>query len=264
MSIARIALRIAAVEAIKGRTDVGTNVLDSPNGALDIQANGELRTEEDKPFVSVFTDEGVAESISGRGLLENGVCVLVIEAGISVAMTQTNDLGESVLAIGVPASDRGFEFTLGLLHRQVCDALMDPDNPWGEIWRGLANRIIKIEVGSKRTSTDGQRLAGHQARIWVDLVNDPARGEPIDPAAPIGQFLTALAASEDPDNRVFAAKLRQVVGGDVDLDWKAHQRRYGMTRAALLAIGLGPVEQDEDRSTPALTAVEHDVRQVAP
>lgn len=38
MSLARIALRIAAVEALKGKTLVGDNVLDSPNGALDVQA----------------------------------------------------------------------------------------------------------------------------------------------------------------------------------------------------------------------------------
>lgn len=55
MSLIRIAARMAAVRALRGRTLVGDNVLDSQIGALDVGADGELRTEEDKPFISVYT-----------------------------------------------------------------------------------------------------------------------------------------------------------------------------------------------------------------
>src|SRR5690606_32856484 len=107
MSIARIALRIAAVEALKGRTLVNQHVLDSPNGALDVQADGTLRTDEERPFIAVFTDVGSAEDITGRCLIENGSCLLVLEAGISQAMTQRDrQTGVTTLiGVNIPASD---------------------------------------------------------------------------------------------------------------------------------------------------------------
>ena len=82
MSLCRVALRISAVEAIKGRTLVGGNVLDTPNGALDIQADGSLRTDEEKPFIAVYTDQGKAEGVTGRSLVENGLCDVVFETGV--------------------------------------------------------------------------------------------------------------------------------------------------------------------------------------
>ena len=179
MSLARIALRIAAVEAIKDQTLVGENVLDSPNGALDIQADGTLRTDEDRPFVSVYTDTGTADSITGRSLIENGSCVLVIESGISMAMTETNsetDVSE-IVGVSIPPSDRAFEFYLDVVQRQVLDALSDPDNAWAEIYRSLHYSVTKVEIGGRRNTDDGQRLAGHQIRITLNLIDDPVRGE---------------------------------------------------------------------------------------
>src|SRR5690554_4739681 len=88
MSLSRIALRIAAVEAIKGRTLVGDRVLDSPNGALDVQADGALRSGEETPFVCVYTDAGKVEKVTERQLNGNGACDIIFEMGISQAMTE--------------------------------------------------------------------------------------------------------------------------------------------------------------------------------
>jgi len=252
MSLARIALRIAAVEAIKGQTLVGENVLDSPNGALDIQADGTLRTDEDRPFVSVYTDTGAAESITGRSLIENGMCVLVIESGVSMAMTATNpetDVSE-IVGISIPPSDRAFEFYLDVVQRQVLDALSDPDNAWAEIYRGLHYSVAKVEIGGRR-NTDGQRLAGHQIRITLSLLDDPVRGEALDPQSPLAAFLTKLQGTDDPIYQAQATTMQSLVGGS-DPDWKTLQRRHGMTAAELHALGRGPLAGDEDRVTPEM------------
>ncbi|WP_203566182.1 hypothetical protein [Aurantimonas aggregata] len=251
MSLARIALRIAAVEAIKGHTLVGSKVLDSPNGALDIAADGTMRTDEDRPFVSVYTDNGTVEGMTGRSLVDNGSCVLVIEAGISMAMTETDEqTGVSqIVGVAIPASDQNFEFFLDLVQRQIIDALSDPDNEWAEIYRGLHYRVTKVEIGGKRNSDDGQRLAGHQTRITVDLIDDPVRGEPIDPGTPLARFFAMLDASADPVYQAQAQAMLDIVGGS-DPDWKILQRRHGMTAAELLALGRGPIAQDELRETP--------------
>lgn len=254
MSLARIALRIAAVEALKGRTLVGDNVLDSPNGALDIQADGQLRTDEERPFISIYTDSGSAENVVGRSLIENGTCVLVIEAGISMAMTELNEeTGASqIIGIAIPASDRSFEFFLDVVQREVLDALTDPDNAWAEIYRSLHTRVMKLEIGGKRNADDGQRLAGHQTRITLELMDDPLRGEPLPPSGPFARFLEAMMASDDDVYKKQAARLMTLVGGN-DPDWKTLQRRHGMTAGQLLSLGRGPVAGDVDRLTPEMT-----------
>ncbi|WP_062111132.1 hypothetical protein [Aureimonas sp. AU40] len=251
MSLARIALRTAAVEAIKGRTMVGENVLDSPNGALDIQSDGTLRTEEDKPFVAIYTDEGVADDVAERDLTENGSCVLVIEIGISMAMTELDrETGQStIVGVSVPASDRAFEFFLELVQRQVLDALSDPDSVWADIFRALHTRVEKMEVGARRTSDNGQKLAGHQTRLQLALMPDPVRGAPLDPRSAMARFLTALEAEGEATYVAQAVAMRSVLGG-IAPDWKLHQARRGLTRMELHALGLGPLEADTDRTTP--------------
>ncbi|KKX24316.1 hypothetical protein [Rhizobium sp. LC145] len=260
MSLTRIALRIAAVEAIKGKTLVRGNVLDTPNGALDIQADGTLRTAEDKPFIAVFTDQGKVERVNGRSLIENGLCDIIFEMGISSAMLETDEnSGASMLVgVGIPASDGNQEFFLDVVQRQIGDALADPNNRWAEIWRGLHYRIAKIEFAGARNAEDGQRLAGHQMRLTVELADDPVAREPLDPQTPFMQFLTALEGHGDRSYAEQAAFMRALINGSSE-DWEQLQRRRGMTAAELLALGQGPLAADAERATPPMTSATLDV-----
>ncbi|HEV7293095.1 MAG TPA: hypothetical protein VGN79_12320 [Devosia sp.] len=244
MSLTRIALRIAAVEALKGRT-LAERVMDTPNGALDIQADGSLRTNEERPFISVYTDQGKAENITGRSLIENGVCDIVFEMGISMAMTEVNQEtgATTIVGIAVPATDRSFEFFLDIVQRQIADALNDPANAWAEIYRGLHYRVVKIEYAGARNTDDGQRLAGHQMRISLELADDPVAGEELDADDPFAKFLALLEASDDAIYQTQAATMRQLLTGSNE-PWETLQRRHGMTAAELLALGHGPAAAD--------------------
>jgi len=255
MSLTRIALRIAAVEALKGRTLVGANVLDSPNGALDIQADGTLRTDKEKPFIAIFTDQGKAENITGRSLTENGACDIIFEMGVSSAMFQTDPVTSETVMIGIniPATDSSREFFLDVVQRQIRDALTDPDNPWAEIYRGLHYRVLKIEFAGARNTDDGQKLAGHQMRLTVDLADDPVRGEPLAATSAFLRLIEALEADGNPDHAEQASKLRSAISGTYE-PWEILQRRHGMTADELLALGHGPLAQDEDRATPEMEA----------
>ncbi len=241
MSLMRIALRIAAVEALKGRTLVGLNVLDTPNGALDIQADGSLRTEEEKPFVSVYTDKGGTEGVTGRSLTENGLCELIFEIGISSAMLQVDDDTEEtvIVGVGIPGSDRNKEFFLDIVQRQIADALTDPGNVWADIYRGLHHRIVKIETAGARNTEDGQRLAGHQTRLTVELGDEPEIGKALDPSFAFSRFLDALDASEDKSYRGQAATMRGLLQGSGS-DWEAIQRRNGLTTAEVEILEYMP------------------------
>lgn len=253
MSLTRIALRIAAVEAVKGRTLVGANVLDTPNGALDIQADGSLRTGEEKSFIAVYTDQGLAENVTGRSLIENGACVITFEIGLSSAMLERDqETGAAVLVgINIPATDRNWEFYLDIVQRQITDALTDPENAWAEVFRGLHYEVLKIEFAGARNADDGQKLAGHQLRLTVALADDPLKGEELAPGSTFLAFLAALEGTGDAVYLEQAETMRALLSGS-DMPWLSLQRRHGMTAAELLALGHGPLADDDDRSAPEM------------
>ncbi|MCX5571479.1 hypothetical protein [Kaistia nematophila] len=227
--LARIALRIAAIEALKGRTLVGDNVLDSQIGAIDVAADDSLRTDQERPFIAVYVDGSVIEErIDLRGLHKSGRTELTIEAGITAAMTETDpETGEStVIGIGIPATDPALELYLDCVGREIAMALSDPGNGWAEIWRGLSSSILKIERKRTSDAASGTRIAAHQLVITLDLLPDPVFGAPI---APTSAWAAFFAKMEDADHP-FLVKLLELVGEDaapseVDIT----RRRFGLT-----------------------------------
>lgn len=198
MSLARFALRYSAVRALDGRTLVGDNLRDSAIGAIDIGADGALRTSEDQPFVAIYTDESTVAGAPRRDLRQNGSLDFVAEFGITTAMTATDpETGESVYA-GVPTTDAGIEAMLDLLDRQITIALTDPGNEWAEIWRRIGGDVEKIERRRASSQATGARLAARQMRITLGALPDPVPGQPLAETSPWIVFRTAIEA-EDPD-----------------------------------------------------------------
>ncbi len=249
MSLTRIASRIAAVYALRGRTLVGDNVLDSQIGALDITADGELRTDEEKPFISVYADAAKSEENMLRSWTDNGATDFLFEMGVTAAHTEFNDeTGETTLVgVGIPATDAAFEFLLDVVARQVGDALTDPENEWAEIFRKFLRGVDRIERA--RTSGDGSgiRLAAQQIKVTADLIADPVRGVELKPAHPLAMFFAKAATvtvpnpAHDPDDEnspatipdpVVAAQvaLMQAQLSGAEYEWQTAMRRYGMTK----------------------------------
>jgi hypothetical protein len=200
MSLARIAIRIAAVEALKGRTLVGSNVRDSQIAALEADADGNIQIDEEAPFIAVYTDAASTanEDIADNWLIANGETELIFEIGITAAMMETDpDTGASTIAaIGIPSTDRNFEFFLDMTARQISDALRDEDNAWAAIFRGLYYHVVRIERLRAASEAKGVRLAGQQIRLAVHVVDDPLKGDPDDEkTAPFVAFLDAMEAS---------------------------------------------------------------------
>jgi len=260
MSLVRIALRIAGVLAMKDRTDVGPNVLNSQFGALDVGADNTIRTDQQKPFLSLYTDGARAgdganlpetTTIDVRSLMPNGLTDLVIEAGITAAMVQSDPVTDEdvVTGLGVPATDENLETQLDIILRQAGNALTDPDNEWAQIFCSLIIRFVRFER-VRAGSAEGQRAAAHQMRITAELIDDPLFGEPLDPEEPMARFLAKAAAVENDENlAAIANKIAGLVGGN-DPAWLSLQRRHGLTREELLALGRGPLADDVNRETP--------------
>lgn len=230
MSLTRIAARIAAVQALKGKTLVGDNVLDSQIGALDVGADGSVRTDQEKPFISVYTDGATTKDADNRlrTMSVNGATTFLFEAGITAAHVETDpETGVSQVYDGIPATDRAFEFYLDLVARQIADALTDPANEWAGLFRDLCMRFEVVERA--RTSGDGSgvRLAAQQIKIVADLVADPVVGT-LKEGSPMARFFAKAATLEDPVVTAQVALMQAQLSGD-EHSWQTALRRYGLT-----------------------------------
>lgn len=261
--IGRIALRMATIAALKGKTQVGDNVLDSEITALDVDAAGRLTTEQERPFITVYTNNGAEEDVPLRQLHRSGRTDLVIETAIAATMAVRNEAGDTEVAAGIPATDAAIEFMLDVIGRQIVNALSDPTNEWAQIWQSLSSSIVKIE--RKRTSdSSGARVAAHQLVITLDLLPDPVFGEPVKQTSAWARFFAKLAEptvsnpahspddpesgpalSIDPEVAAQAVLMMSLIGDpEGALSHEAAMRRFGLTldevSAMLIEEGAAP------------------------
>lgn len=256
MSLARIALRAAAVEALKGRTRANDNVLDSEIGIIDNDGSGKVGIEFDSYFVAVYTDAAKAQVGDNelRALLLNGRTDILFETGVTAKMLSASPTdGTAVMPeIGIPDTDGNFEFTLDLISREIAQALTDPDNAWGQIFLSFIYRTVALERGRVGNISEGIRLAAHQTKITVDLIDDPEPHRALDPETPFARFIAAAKTSNDESLQKKATFIEAIITGERE-PWKQLQHLHGMTAQELLALGLEPLPSDIMREIPEWT-----------
>ena len=178
MSLTMMALRIAAVEALKvGATLVGTNVLDSQISAIDQTADGALTTDQQRPFIAVYSDSSKAENLGDTGLRANGRIELTFNCGVSLTMGALNkETGVTEIIEGLPSTDAQFEAILDVVGCQICRVLTDASNPWAQVFGNLCTLVSKMQVRSS-SAAESVRLACGQVKITVDAYADPPLGQ---------------------------------------------------------------------------------------
>lgn len=254
--LAKIAWRMATVAALKGATIVGSNVLDSEIGALEVGPDGQLRTDQETPFHSVYVDGAKLEQSSDnvlRALHASGLSDLTIETGITTTMTEIDQAtgASTIIGIEIPATDGAFEFFLDCAGREVVNALTDPNNEWAEIWRGLTSKIVKVDRRRTSDATNGTRVAAHQLIITAELLPDPVFGEPVRDGSVWQRFFAKLAEDDDPIMVKKRAALMALIGSTADpLASESQRRRFGTTleeARALFDIAVRQGEETEPR-----------------
>ncbi len=238
MSLTRIALRIAICQALRGKTEVGANVLDSQIGLVETDAAGKVTAISRRPFISVYVDSAKARGENGvRSLSVNGLTEINFDIGISAQHVEVDpDTDESVIIPGLPATDDAMEFYLDLVARQVLDALNDEADPWADLYRSFATRIASMDRACATNGVGGVRVALHQIRLQTDLLPDPVRGRSLNPEGSMARFF-ALAEGLDEVTRVKAARmLAQIDSNATPLD--IAMRRYGFTAGEAKALLL--------------------------
>ena len=226
MSLTMMALRMAAVEALKsGDTLVGDNVLDSEISAIDLTADGALSSAQKTPFIAVYTDAAKAQKLGNTGLRSNGHVEIVFNYGVSMAMAETNKVtGEKTIVEGLPATDEHFEALLDVLEVQIGRALTDPDNPWAQAFGGFICGYVAKE--HLRSSTAQKvRLAAGQTRLTVNAFADPRHGQPLADDGPWPRLMALMEKHAHPQLPL----IRQMLGEESDGLYAEFERLTGMT-----------------------------------
>ncbi|MCG3266110.1 hypothetical protein [Yoonia sp. I 8.24] len=235
MSLTMMALRIAAVEALKlGGTLVGTNVLDSQISAIDQTADGDLQTDQQRPFIAVYSDTSKASDLGNTGLRTNGQIELTFNCGVSLTMGQTNkETGVTEIIEGLPSTDAQFEAILDVVGCQICRVLTDPSNPWSQVFGDLCTLVSKAQVRSS-SAADGVRLACGQIKLTVEAYADPPLGQVFAPDSHWLKFLALMA-----QNGVAQAGLFELMLGQANTSTdQSYEALTGMTTRDARSLAL--------------------------
>lgn len=235
MSLVMMALRIAAVEALKaGGTLVGTNVLDSQISAIDQTVDGALKTDQQRPFIAVYTDIGKADDLGNTGLRANGRVELTFNCGVALTMGQTNkNTGEAEIIEGFPSTDAQFEAILDVVGCQICRVLSDAANPWAQVFGNLCTLVSKSQVRSS-SSAETVRLACGQIKLTVEAYADPPLGQIFAQDSHWPSFLALMEEHGVKQLGLFQLMLGQPIGAE----YPDYEALTGMTSRDAASLKL--------------------------
>lgn len=242
----RLALRLATVRALRGRTMAGNRVFDSATGPID-----DIAVEHPSPVIVVYTDDSQL-TIAGRdlyatggdGRVDSGTQKLIIEVALTQRMQVVHPdsgvpirdphTGEVMLEPMQLVTDAGLELTLDILERQVTDALMAPVNSseWAEMWRLLVDSVGDKQSLRGGSSRDGVRFAGRQIMFSCFLAKDPPALTKIGPTWE--RFLQLAAAT--PDLATVLPAIRAAIGTGTGEPDAQLANLLGLSRPELVAI----------------------------
>lgn len=233
MSLARLAMRIAAARALRGSTLAETRVFDSAIVPID-----QTIAQERQPILIVTTDDHEME-VTGRDLFHGNVsCDLVIEAAIAARVeVSAMDDGETMIAI--PHTDEGMELALDIMEHQIMTALTRERSDWSRVWMKLVPRISRRLSRRGASVEKGVRFAARQIILTCDLIEAPSDGAEIGIGAAWADLLGVMAS--DADLAPIAAMLRSEIEGDPLADWRRAANMLGIHLETADAIGLGPL-----------------------
>ena len=233
MSLARLAMRIAAARALRGATLAETRVYDSAIAPID-----QTIAEERQPILIVTTDDHEME-VTGRDLFHGPVaCELVIEAAIAARVEVAGD-GESESVITIPHTDEGMELALDLMEHQVMAALIRERTPWSRVWMKLVPRLSRRLSRRGASVEKGVRFAARQIVLTCDLIEAPTDGAAIAEDTAWADVIAIMSA--DSDLAPIAQMLQSEIEGQPLADWRRAANMLGIHLETADAIGLGPV-----------------------
>ncbi len=234
MSIAALALRTSAIQALISHTFAGANVLDSAIRPLD-----ELIDGAPVPVIVVQTDDTEAEPRGLEFLLAPRSIDLIIEIAVATFVKRTVEDGEDEVEITIPQTDEGLEWTLDLMHRQII-ARLAADDLWPGLFRDMAMSCSKVISRRGANSKEGAKFAARQIVFTLDAAQDPAPGADLEGGDLYARFLDAMKT--DPGLATQEPLVRSVIVGADLPAWRRAAVLLGVGPATAEMIGLSAEE----------------------
>jgi hypothetical protein len=238
MGLVSLALRLATVRALRGKTYAGDRVHDSQIAPLD-----ETIRAERAPHIVIYTDEDARE-VQGRDLMvADRMLDLVIELVVADKVGVTVENQEVSQAIVIPQTDAALEAQINLMERQALRALLAEAGVWPELWRVLVVRVVKV-FSRRGSNAEGVRFAARQITLQVDTLAEP----PFETASGIwADFLAAMRAEPE------LAGLAEIVAAEIATPnltgYEAAKAALGLAQDE--AHGIGLAEPDADQGDPS-------------
>ncbi|TPQ50311.1 hypothetical protein C2U72_14075 [Prosthecomicrobium hirschii] len=252
MSLVALAIRACTYLALRGATWAGDCVYESKLEPIDVIVQAETQ-----PFITIAIDEASGEPKGHGASLLAAVDRLLLVIEIAVGVRALAEDGSTI--IGVPPTDRGLEWTMDILVRQVMRALST--NPtWGDLWRRFRMELNGIRL-LRGGAVDGERYAARQIVFDLHPVSDPDVG--IIPASGSlwGTFIAALRGLDaaDPELAEYRA-LADLIEAEIAEphgigSWQIVAARLGLARQSARALGIVPEGDGMLDGEAALVAV---------
>ncbi|SEQ48690.1 hypothetical protein SAMN05216548_10519 [Faunimonas pinastri] len=154
MSLARTALRLAVIEALKSDPVIA----DLCGDRIDDSRIPDLDHQEPVPVIIVTTEDDAGEAFSANngGVPFDRRCDLVLE--IAMQSLAVNDEGQPV-GIAAPVTDRELEAHLDLLEHRAIEIITVGETAEAALVRKVARRFNTVKSARYATDETGERLA---------------------------------------------------------------------------------------------------------
>jgi hypothetical protein len=244
MSLVALALRIATVKALVGRTLAGDRVYDSAIETIDAQVE-----EDGAPMIVVYTDEEEGRT-QGKDLMVTGRSLsLVIQCAVANRVQAQN----GAVSVEIPHTDEGIEAVLDFMRHDIVATLQTDQGDWADLWRELVTSVENISVRRGASVKKGLRFAAREITIKVDTLGEPqpgyTAGGPLD-------LMDALLRA-DPDLVDMADIIRSRIDPTATPPtWDKTIKALGLSRRGALAVGLGPIALGETPTPSTIMSID--------
>lgn len=235
MSLVSLALRLATIRALKGRTFAEDRVFDSRIEAIDTLAMNETA-----PIIIVTTDDDEV-AYEGRDLFAGDhKHDLVIEAGVWTKVSTEKD-GDLLI---IPATDAGLEASLNIFCYQIARALAGDGGEWGDLWRSIVTSVPKGSSRRGADDTKGVRFAARQLIYTVDHIAEPMPGRM--PAEGETWFRILEMLKADPEFAAIGKIIETEIAAVSLMPWEQVRAALGLADDEATWVSERPVAIDEE------------------
>ena len=253
MSIVRQLIQICMVEAFRGRTVAGDNVLDS-----NITAIGKLEFDGSVPVIAASVEESDQNEKYSHGFFGRPADLkLYVQTAVAVKGTYLvvtgdgPDQEQELVEIG--STDAAREATLNILERQWKQALIDPANVWGNRFLQLVPDIGRVQDTRITDPEGGRKYAARVYEISGTAIAEPDFGQ----ALPEDLDAILTAVGDLPDYADLETIWRDVFAKAASANEHVlMQASAALSSPAYAALGLNVIETDGDAFADGVIAIE--------